>query len=273
MRVYFPAMTGRPADAIVDPAGGPPATARAQRPQYGTGVSDVMLFNRRNATVNIRACCALLLLLLSAVVVQAADRVVVEDWSRYTVRAKGIPEGWKGQNWGSPAYDMTIVENSGTKVLHLKSQNEGSTISKEIKGKVVLKATPILAWRWKVVMLPKGGDSRHKQTDDQAAQIYIAWPRFPESVRSRIIGYVWDTTAPAGTIVPSQKTGTVTYVVVRSGAAELGRWIAEERNVVEDFKKIYGEEPDNPGALSVAIDSNDTNSSAESFLGEIVFKR
>ena len=71
----------------------------------------------------------------------------------------------------------------------------------------------------------------------------MVWPRFPEAVRSRIIGYVWDTTEPAGTICKSEKTGTVTYVVVRSGTADLGKWLTERRNVVEDFKKIYGDEP------------------------------
>ena len=95
--------------------------------------------------------------------------------------------------------------------------------------------------------------------------------RAPESVRSRIIGYVWDSTAPAGTICKSQKTATVTYVVLRSGADELGKWITERRNVVEDFQRIYGEAPDNPTALSLAIDSDDTRSSAESFIGPTVF--
>jgi DUF3047 family protein len=84
---------------------------------------------------------------------------------------------------------------------------------------------------------------------------------------------VWDTTAPVGTICKSEKTGTVTYVVVRSGPADLGKWLTERRNVVEDFKKIYGAEPDNPEALSVAIDSNDTNSTSESFIGAILFRR
>ncbi len=119
----------------------------------------------------------------------------------------------------------------------------------------------------------EGGDSRRKETDDQAAQVYVSWPRFPEAVRSRIIGYVWDTTAPVETVVRSQKTSTITYVVVRSGSAELGQWLAERRNVVEDFKRIYGEAPDNPAAVSVAIDSNDTHSTAESYIGEIAFTR
>jgi hypothetical protein len=189
-----------------------------------------------------------------------------------TVGAKGIPTDWKGQNWGSPAYDMTVVDEGGRKVLHLRSRNEGSTVSKDIKGKIDLKGTPILEWSWKAVALPKGGNSCVKATDDQAAQIYVAWPRFPEAVRSQIIGYVWDTTAPVGTICKSEKTGTVTYVVVRSGPAELGKWITERRNVRDDFKKIYGADPDNPGAVSVSIDSNDTASYSESFMGPIVFK-
>ncbi len=214
-----------------------------------------------------------LLLLCAATAAWGADQVVVEDWSQAAAGAKGIPPGWKGQNWGSPKYDFTVVQDDGRKVLHLKSQNEGSTVSRDIKGTVDLKQTPILEWSWKAVVLPKGGDSRKKSTDDQAGQVFVAWPRFPEAVRSRIIGYVWDTTAPVGTIVKSEKTGTVTYVVLRSGSAELGKWITERRNVAEDFRKIYGEDPENPGAVSISIDSNDTNSVAESFLGPILFKK
>ena len=191
-----------------------------------------------------------------AMVAVAADEVLVEDWSRIPVGTKGIPPDWKGQNWGSPAYDVTVVEDGSKKVLHLKSRNEGSTVSKDVKGKVDLKTTPILEWTWKAVALPKSGNSCLKATDDQAVQVYVAWPRFPEAVRSQIIGYVWDTTAPVGTVCKSEKTGTVHYVVVRSGSAELGKWHTERRNVREDFKKIYGEEPDNPGAVSISIDSN-----------------
>ena len=76
-----------------------------------------------------------------------------------------------------------------------------------------------------------------------------------------------------GTICKSQKTSTVTYIVLRSGSDELDKWITERRNVVEDFRKIYGETPDNFTALSLGIDSDDTRSSAESFIGPIVFTR
>jgi hypothetical protein len=215
---------------------------------------------------------AVALLFVLAVSAWAAD-VVIEDWKSQKVGAHGIPDGWLGgQTWGLPQHDMTIEENEGHRVLHLKSKIESSAVRRDIRGRVNLKETPILEWSWKAITLPKNGDCRKKATDDQAAQLYVVWPRFPEAVRSQIIGYIWDSTAPAGSIVKSEKTSTVTYVVMRSGAADLGKWITERRNVLEDYKKIYGAQPDSPGYISIAIDSDDTVSSAESVFGWILFR-
>jgi DUF3047 family protein len=221
--------------------------------------------------VNTRGAWLARLALVMVATAAAADQVVIEDWSKARLGVRGIPAGWTGQSWGHPAYDLVVEQDNGRRVLHLRSRDEGSTITKELGGRVKVARTPVLEWNWKVITLPTGGDSRHKDTDDQAAQVYVAWPRFPEALRSRIIGYVWDTTAPAGTIVRSEKTATITYVVVRSGSTDLGRWFTERRNVVEDFERIYGEKPDNPAAISVAIDSNDTHSTAEAYIGEIAF--
>jgi hypothetical protein len=201
-----------------------------------------------------------------------APTVVVEDWSRQPDGKTGIPDGWKGQTWGSPKYDFRIVSEGGRKVLRIKSRDDSSTISKELK--VDVKRNPILQWSWQAVVLPNGGDARKSATDDQAAQLYVTFPRFPSQVRSRIISYIWDTTAPAGAVFKSEKTGLVTYVVVRSGAAELGKWVTESRNVLEDYQKIYGEAPgEEVGAVSISIDSNDTRSSAEAYFGEILFRK
>ena len=208
----------------------------------------------------------------SAAVPAAPLTIVVEDWSRQPESRTGIPSGWTGHSWGSPKYDFAVVTDGADRVLRLRSRGDNSTISKEIK--VDVKKFPLLAWRWKVLTLPAGGDCRRKAADDEAAQIYVAFPRAPTALRSRIIGYVWDTTAPADTIVKSESSSLVTYVVVRSGAAELGRWLTETRNVRDDYLRIYGEAPaEDVGAVSVAIDSNDTRSSAESYVGAIVFRK
>ena len=196
----------------------------------------------------------------------------VEDWSKHPVGQRGLPTGWQAQSWGSPKYDFVIEADGNAHILHMKSQNDGSTMSKEIKFDI--RQFPILQWRWRATALPKGGDSRKKATDDQACQLYVTFPRTPQAIRSRNIGYVWDTTAPAGTIVPSEKASTVTYVIVRSGAGELNQWITETRDVLADYKKIYHQDPgENVGAVSIAIDSNDTESTAECYVGEILFRK
>lgn len=199
--------------------------------------------------------------------------VIIEDWAMVPIGVRGVPPGWRGETWGwHSMWDLTVVEDAGSKVLLLHSRDDRSTISKDLGNLVDLRATPILRWHWKVTALPAGGDARKKATTDQAAQLYVVWPRFPGILRSRIIGYAWDTTAPPGSIVRSQKTGTVTYVIVRSGTRDLGQWLTERRDVWTDYMTVFGDVPDNPNAIALSIDSDDTHTSAESLIGTIRFR-
>jgi hypothetical protein len=215
---------------------------------------------------------AVALLGAAASLAAPAGTLVIDDWSGQTAGHRGIPQGWVGQNWGSPKHEFEIVLDDGQKVLRMRSDGDSSTITKEVK--VDVKEYPILQWRWKAVLLPRGGDARRKETDDQAAQLYVTFPRFPRQLRSRIIGYIWDATAPAGSIFGSQKVSMVTFVVVRSGEADLGKWLTETRNVREDYRRIYGEEPgERIEGISLTINSQNTGTRAEAYFGEILFRR
>jgi len=196
---------------------------------------------------------------------------VVEDWSGMTPGTRGIPRGWEKYETlgGHPAYDFTVVSDEGRRALDMKASGDHSTIAKELH--VDLAASPILSWQWKVVSLPRGADLRERATSDATGHIFVAWPRFPALVRTRLIGYVWDPALPVGSIVKSRKTGTVTFVVVGSGAAGLGKWVTQTRDVVEDYRMIYGEAPPNPHAVALSIDTNDTRSAAEALFGRIAF--
>lgn len=246
-----------------------------REPRAGTGSRSTPSAHRLRRSAR-RLILASLLAALPAALCGTAfaqsSKVVVEDWTKMPVGTHGIPPGWQGQKWGLPKYDFTVVQDGANKALHLKSDNDSSSISKEIK--VDVKDYPILEWKWKVVELPPRGNARKAETDDEAAQLYITFPRFPTAVRSRIIGYIWDSTEPAGASFQSTKVSNVHYVVVRSGSADLGKWITERRNVLEDFKKIYGEAPGEPaGAITLSINSQNTEARAESFFGEILFKK
>ena len=61
---------------------------------------------------------------------------------------------------------------------------------------------------------------------------------------------------------------------MRSGEDGVGQWITEARNVHEDYKKIYGEPPgEEAQVVSVTIDSDDTRSRAEAYMGAILFRK
>jgi len=199
----------------------------------------------------------------------AASTGPVEDWGAAPLGAKGVPPGWQKYETpaGRPAYDFTVVEDAGRRALHMKSSGEHSTIAKEVGAD--LSATPILAWQWRVISLPPGADLQTRSTSDASGHIFAVWPRFPAFARSRLIGYVWDPALPVGTVIPSRKTGAVTFIVVRRGEPGLGRWIDEQRNVADDYRTLFGEPPPPLPALALSIDTNDTRATAEALFGRI----
>ena len=207
--------------------------------------------------------------ILRARTLSAQETKTVEDWRAAPAGTTGVPPGWQPYEtpFGHPAYEFAIVDDAGRRALRMKSASEHSTIAKE--APIRLAATPMLRWEWKVVRFPDGADLREKKTSDTTGHLFVLWPRVPAALRSRLIGYVWDPTLPVGTIVKSRKTGTVTFVVARSGPERLGQWVGDERNVVEDYRRIYGEDPEDPKGIALSIDTNDTRSSAEALFGRI----
>ena len=196
---------------------------------------------------------------------------VIEDWSDAALGGRGVPPKWQKYETlgGHAAYDFTVVSDEGRRALDMKAAGDHSTIARDIR--IELAASPVLTWEWKVVSLPQGADLRERATSDASGFPIVAWPRFPAFLRSRLIGYVWDPALPVGTIVPSQKVPTVTFVVVRSGLTGLGQWALQARDVDEDYRTIYGEVPPSPQAIALSIDTNDTRSTAHTLFGRIAF--
>ncbi len=87
-----------------------------------------------------------------------------------------------------------------------------------------------------------------------------------------MIGYIWENAVPIGSILQSRNNGQVHYVVVRGGNNHLGQWLNENRNVLQDYREIFGEDPPQVGGISLMIDSDHTRSQAESYFGVIEFQ-
>lgn len=150
---------------------------------------------------------------------------------------------------------------------------------------------PLLAWRWKIAGVVAKADATRREGDDYAARIYVAFKYDPDRVswfnRAKYaliklfygeypphagINYVWDNRLAPGTVLPNAYTDRVRMIVVRSGDAEANRWVAEERNVLEDYRRAFGEEPPPVSGVAIMTDTDDTRSRATAWYGDIVFR-
>jgi hypothetical protein len=194
----------------------------------------------------------------------AEDSIVIADFSTWI--AKGMPPGWELKvKSGKGAFE--VKRDGDIPALHLKSTNSSYSLQGEVN--VDVKRYPVLSWKWKVTQLPKDGDFRKSRNDDQAAQLFLAF------TKTKAIVYIWDTTAPQSLMESTSPVPfmTVKVVVVRSGPAELGKWITETRNVYEDYKKLYGDEPTVLRGMRLQINSQHTGTTAESWFADVVFRK
>lgn len=165
------------------------------------------------------------------------------------------------------------VKTSPRPMITLSTKGSNFMLVRELKDFDLLKY-PVLTFEWMVMKHPMNGDLRKKETDDQAAGLYVTLPFFPEMVNFKTIGYVWDPTAPPG-IYPSLWRANIKYVVLRSGPAGLGQWHREQRNIVEDFKTIWGITitQKRKVVISLAANSNGTKSSSLVAFGPMSFMK
>jgi hypothetical protein len=182
--------------------------------------------------------------------------------------ATGVPTGWMLKEFvGQAAIELV---RDGRLALRLAADHASFALYRDVI--VDPNELPILSWWWKVTRLPARGDVRDRATDDQAAQLYVIFPRWPAPLTSSdVIGYVWDTNAPAGTRLVSTRAGNVRLIVLESGRAGAGTWQREERNLIDDYVALFGRRPPRVGKIAVMVDSDDTGGEAEALIGEVSF--
>ena len=207
-------------------------------------------------------------LLVAAVALAAQATGVVEDW-RESPAAGRLPAKWSFYG-GEPEmrFPPAVVVDEGRRALWLKTEQYSVRLARAID--VDLKQAPMLSWGWKAVTLPAQGDIRG-EIADQVARVVLM---FPPRYRPRMLGYVWDTRAPVGTEKHTKQTMLDRWlIVVRSGPADVGRWLRETRDVERDFTRLFGGAPPAPMALGVESHSEDAAHASEVYIGPITLGR
>ena len=198
-------------------------------------------------------------------------RVPVADVVPWMLPAEGVPAGWDLKEFsGKP--DIELVRADGRLALRLRSEASAFVLYRDV---VVDPATqPRLTWSWKVTRLPSEGDARDPRRNDQAIGLYVVFPRWPAPLTtSEVLGYVWDSTAPVGTVVTLEKAPNVRLIVVDSGRAALGHWRQHDRDVVRDYVSVFGGPPGRVGKLAIMADADHTRGLGEALVADLRFQR
>ena len=223
--------------------------------------------------------------------VQDGPVVEVADFSR---RRAGQDEkgGWTqfAIVKGNTPTRYQLVEQDGVVVVQADSAEGGSGLSRKIH--VDPRRHPIIEWRWRVPRDSGRGGADGPSRDSPPARLSIAFDGdaakldFDDRVKMRMakaltvnglpyasLLYVWLNDKPVETVYSSPHTERVRHIVVESGESHLDQWVTVRRNVLEDYKRAFGEEPGDIVAFGIMTDYGDNSAPRRAFYGDISLRK
>lgn len=194
----------------------------------------------------------------------------------------GMPQGWEPLTFPKVPAHTAYAWSASSAAVHAKAENSASGLVFRHGGAVA--DAPVLRWRWKVAGTVPGGDENKKSGDDYAARVYVTFRYDPSRVglATRLkyaavkklrgeypphnaIAYIWANKLAAGESAPSPYTKLVMMTAVRSGNGSAREWHAEERDVLADYRRLFGEEPPPYAGIALMTDTDNTGASAEAW--------
>ena len=146
----------------------------------------------------------------------------------------------------------------------------------------------ILRFKWKPGNLIASSDPRSKSGDDYVARIYVSFAFDPvrasikektenaiahvlygETPPHAALSYVFTHKAAAGAILTSPYTQRVKKIVVDADPQSVGKWKSFTRDVYDDYKRAFGEEPTRISGIAIMVDTDNTGEKASSRFADI----
>jgi hypothetical protein len=182
------------------------------------------------------------------------------------VTKNGLPKPWSLRvNSGRPY--AAVLQQNNDNILHLKCANASFSLERAVSLSPL--QHPFVTWSWKAMKLPDSGDVRKKSRNDQGLQLLLAFEN------SKIISYVWDANAPAGTVT-DESLGwplnvAVKVIVVQSGTDRINEWVTHTRDVYQDYRRLFNEDPPSLKGLRIQANTQYTQDRSEGMVRDITF--
>jgi len=196
--------------------------------------------------------------------------------------------GW-GLHSGKRPTEYRLVRNGGTTVLEADADRAASGLYRRLRSDP--RRQPWLEWSWRVDQLMPGSDMRDGSREDSVARLVVSFHGDPakldfedraklrlakvfagEPLPFAMLIYVWSNDIPVETTLPSPQIDRIRMLVVERGGARTGQWLSYRRNVFEDYRRAFGEEPGDIVAVGVLTDSDNTQQGARAWYGDITLR-
>lgn len=189
-----------------------------------------------------------------------------------------------------PRTEYKLVSTDAGVALEATAESSASGMYRRMR--IDPRRHPVLEWRWRVANLIPGANKRIASKEDSPARLIISFHGDPKKLdfqnraqmrlAKAITGqelpyatlmYVWSNAEPVGTVIDNPHSDRIRMIVVASGAEGVGEWRDYRRNVLEDYRRAFGEDPWDIVAVGVMTDTDNTRQKARCLYGDITFWR
>jgi len=227
--------------------------------------------------------------LLCALAAASAVAQQPPDIPRFSSAKPGPPPAeWKHVPLASfkNSTDYLLVVEDNTVVVRAMAHNSASLLAAQTDFDP--HKFPMLSWRWKVAQNIPDANTAEQAKEDAPVRLMVAFggdvsklafkDRFTASAAQTISGqalpyatlmYVWGSKVALDSITVSSRSGRVRMLAIAVDDQGLGTWHSYKRNLVEDFKRVFGEEPGNVTSIQIMTDTDNTGGDAQSYYGDI----
>jgi len=147
---------------------------------------------------------------------------------------------------------------------------------------------PTLSWRWKVTQGIPDANNADSSKEDAPVRVMVAFDGDMSKLNDKdrqassraqtfsgkplpyaLLMYIWGGKVPLDSITASAHYSRIKMLAVSVDDKGVGKWQSFTRNLVEDYKRAYGEDPGNVASIEILSDTDNTTSDSDAFYGDI----
>lgn len=173
-------------------------------------------------------------------------------------------------NQKKPATRFSGVKVDGRAAVLIDADSSYGNLVLDLPGQPVPRR---IHWSWRIEQPNPAADLHEKAGDDTAARVCLSFDlpldRVPfverqvlrvarsaagESLPAATLCWVWGVREAPGSVIDSPFSRRLRYLVLRNQADGVGQWHEEHRDVMADFRRVFGDEsPEPPPLVAVAV--------------------